>query len=150
MHCCASSAAKEETLIPWTSDPSGRRQRQQKSEFRRTTDQPCHANTVQVGACSGKIGSGSIYRQLKRLQGRTLVWSFRSGWTVARIAFAPACRLSGPVGKSQVPDASASNAAQCPFCANCGRGGVAIYELAARQTAPPRPWGRKAARTVPG
>src|SRR5882762_739740 len=87
MHCCASSAAREETLIPWTSDPSGRRQSQQKSEFRRTTDLPCHANTAQIGACSGKIGSGSIYRQLKRLQGRTLVWSFRSGWTVARIAF---------------------------------------------------------------
>src|SRR5258707_13378872 len=116
MHCCASSAAREEALIPWTSDPSGRRQSQQKNEFRRTTDLPCHANTVQIGACSGKIGSGSIYRQLKRLQGRTLVWSFRSGWTVARIAFAPACRLSGRVGKSQVPDASASNAVQCPFC----------------------------------
>src|SRR6266851_1840256 len=40
MHCCASSAAREETLIPWTSDPSGRRQSQQKSEFQRTTDLP--------------------------------------------------------------------------------------------------------------
>src|SRR5258705_10760398 len=38
MHCCASSAAKEEALIPWTRDPSGRLQSRKKSEFRRTTD----------------------------------------------------------------------------------------------------------------
>src|ERR1700736_3642152 len=86
MHCCASSAAKEEALIPWTRDPSGRRQSQQKSEFRRTTDLPCHASTVQIGARSGKIGSSSVYGQLKRLPGRTLVWSFRSGWTGPPIA----------------------------------------------------------------
>src|SRR6266850_6026400 len=86
MHCCASSAAKEEALIPWTRDPSGRLQSRQKREFRRTTDLPCHVSTVQIGARSGKTGSSSIYKQLKRLQGRTLVWSFRSGWTVAPIA----------------------------------------------------------------
>src|SRR5258705_9576563 len=73
MHCCASSAAKEEALIPWTRDPSGRLQSRKKSEFRRTTDLPCHVSTVQIGARSGKTGSSSIYRQLKRLQGRTLV-----------------------------------------------------------------------------
>src|SRR5260370_42047317 len=63
MHCCASSAAKEEALIPWTRDPSGRLQSRQKSEFRRTTDLPCHVSTVQIGARSGKTGSSSIYRQ---------------------------------------------------------------------------------------
>jgi hypothetical protein len=38
MHRCTSSAAKEEAPIPWTRDPSGRPQSQQKSEFQRTTD----------------------------------------------------------------------------------------------------------------
>jgi len=44
-----------------TRDPSGRPHSQQKSEFRRTTDLPCHANnTVQIGARSGKIGSSTL------------------------------------------------------------------------------------------
>jgi hypothetical protein len=38
MHCCTSSAAKEQALIPLTRDPSGRLQSQQKGEFRRTAD----------------------------------------------------------------------------------------------------------------
>src|SRR5258705_13422563 len=38
MHCCASSAAKEEALIPWTRDPFGRLQSHEKSNLRWTTD----------------------------------------------------------------------------------------------------------------
>ena len=33
MNCCASSAAKRRTLIPWTRDPFGRAGSQEKSEF---------------------------------------------------------------------------------------------------------------------
>src|SRR6267142_6300763 len=76
MHCCASSAAKEEALIPWKRNPSGRLQSQQKSEFRRTTDLPCHANTVQIGARSGKIGSSSIYNSSSAFEGE--LWYGRS------------------------------------------------------------------------
>src|SRR6266481_637797 len=61
MHCCASSAAKEGALVPWTHDPSGRLQSQQKNELRRTTDLPCHASTVQIGAPSGKTLVRSIF-----------------------------------------------------------------------------------------
>src|SRR5260370_37733295 len=101
MHCCASSPAKEEPLIPWTRDPSGRLQSQKKSEFRRTTDLPCHASTVQIGARSGKIGSSRIYRQLKRLQGRTLGVAVPITLDSRSDRIASACRLSGPVAKLQ-------------------------------------------------
>src|SRR5260370_14406681 len=101
MHCCASSPAKEERLIPWTRDPSGRLQSQKKSEFRRTTDLPCHASTVQIGARSGKIGSSRIYRQLKRLQGRTLGVAVLITLDSRSDRVASACRLSGPVAKLQ-------------------------------------------------
>jgi hypothetical protein len=40
MHCYTSSAPKEEPLIPWTSDPFGRPQSHEKSEFRRPIDLP--------------------------------------------------------------------------------------------------------------
>src|SRR5712664_1277441 len=40
MHCCVSSAAKEEALIPWTRDPFGRPQSHEKIEFPWTTDLP--------------------------------------------------------------------------------------------------------------
>src|SRR5260370_18782212 len=85
MHCCASSAAKEEALIPWTRDPSGRLQSQQKSEFRRTTDLPCHATQLRRALAPVRLGRVPS-TTLNRLQGRTLVWSLRSGWTVAPIA----------------------------------------------------------------
>src|SRR5260370_35842573 len=85
MHCCASSAAKEEALIPWTRDPSGRLQSQQKSEFRRTTDLPCHATQIRQPLAPVRCGR-VLSTSLNRLQGRTLVWSLRSGWTVAPIA----------------------------------------------------------------
>src|SRR5260221_9027712 len=56
MHCCASSAAKVEALIPWTRDPSGRRQSQQKSEFRRTTDLPCRTRFCVGGGAAAEDG----------------------------------------------------------------------------------------------
>jgi hypothetical protein len=112
MHCCTSSAAREEALIPWTRDPSGRPQSQQKSEIRRTTDLPCHASTIRIRARSGKTGSSSISRQLQRLQGRTFVWSSRLGWSVAPIALLQLAAFPDPIAKSQRPDASASNGAQ--------------------------------------
>src|SRR5258706_6594217 len=111
MHCCASSAAKEEALIPWTRDPSGRLQSRKKSEFRRRTYLPCHVSTVQIGARSGKTGS-----QLAQAPSRAnfgIVVPIRLDSRSDRIA--SACRLSGPFGKSQALDASASNAAQCRF-----------------------------------
>src|SRR5260370_6601128 len=97
MHCCASSAAKEEALIPWTRDPSGRLQSQQKSEFRRTTDLPCHATQLRQALAPVRLGRVPS-TTLNRLQGgRTLVWSLRSGWTVAPIAL---------LELAAVPDAS--------------------------------------------
>src|SRR6267154_5441209 len=85
MHCCASSAAKEEALIPWKRDPSGRPQSRQKSEFQRTTDLPCHATQLRQALAPVALGRVPS-TTLSRLQGRTLVWSLRSGWTVAPIA----------------------------------------------------------------
>src|SRR5260370_31029771 len=61
MGYCALPGAREGVRIPWTRDPSGRLQSQQKNELRRTTDLPCHASTVQIGAPSGKTLVRSIF-----------------------------------------------------------------------------------------
>src|SRR5450631_4243948 len=84
MHCCASSKAEEEALILWTRDPFGRPQSHEKVSSAGRPTYRRYASTVQIGARSGEIGSSTIYRQFKRLQGRTLGISvpFRL-WNVA-------------------------------------------------------------------